>query len=237
MVSINKLSYLSPSPVVLAAGGGTRMGGAEKACLKVAGRSLLERHFDNFAAIGIPPSKVSVVCAHEAVRREAERLGGTPVESSFGLAPGTLGSFMSCFPASDCLVVHGDLLWEPAMVVAALESSAAAVVPVDPSSIDPEAMKAEVDSGRLVRLSKDIPPSDCHGESMGIFLFRRSVLPRLFACCGAAMRAKGSSASLDDAVTLLAESVDVAVVDVTGCLWDEVDTPEDLERAGKRFNV
>jgi choline kinase len=236
MAYYTNLSYLSPSPIVLAAGRGTRMGGVEKACLKVAGRSLLERHFDNFAELGLTADRVSVVYGTEGVRLETERLGGTPVMSGSAGAPGTLGSFMAGFPSGDCLVVHGDLLWEPSIAEAAMSCPGDAVVPVDPRSVDGEAMKAEVLEGKLVRLSKDLKPSASSGESMGMFLFRDGVLPDLRACCTKAAMEYGGRAALDDAVTLLAWLREVAVVFVPGSRWDEVDTPEDLARAEKLFN-
>lgn len=212
------------------------MGGVEKACLKVGGRSLLERHFENFAALGIAEERVSVVFGADHVRLETERLGGRPVKSLSSCAPGTLGSFMSGFPTGDCLVVHGDLLWEPSLALAAMKHPGGAVVPVDPRSVDGEAMKAEVSGGMLVSLSKELKPSACSGESMGMFLFRDDVLPGLLACCTMAAMEYAGRAALDDAVTLLARLREVAVVFVTGSRWDEVDTPEDLARAEKLFN-
>ncbi|MFO7625784.1 MAG: NTP transferase domain-containing protein [Candidatus Fermentibacteraceae bacterium] len=232
----NKLSYLSPSPIVLAAGGGRRMGGVEKACLKVGGRSLLERHFGNFAALGVTADRVSVVYGTEGVRLETERLGGRPVKSGLPGAPGTLGSFMAVFPSGECLVVHGDLLWEPSMAFTAMKCPGDAVIPVDPLSVDREAMKAEVYGGLLVRLSKDLKPAECSGESMGMFLFRGHVLPDLRACCTKAAMEFGCRAALDDAVTFLAQVRKVAVVFVPGSRWDEIDTPDDLARAERVFN-
>lgn len=236
MTYFNKPEYPGPSPIVLAAGGGTRMGGVEKACLKVGGRSLLERHFGNFAALGITAERVSVVFGAEGVQHETETLGGRPVRSSSPGAPGTLGSFVSCFPSGDCLVVHGDLLWEPSMACAAIKCMGDAVIPVDPRSTDSEAMKAQVRGGMLVRLSKDLNPPESCGESMGMFLFRRDVLPDLRACCTRASSELGERASLDDAVTLLARRRKVSVVFITGSRWDEIDTPEDLSRASGIFN-
>ncbi len=212
------------------------MGGTEKACLKVGGRSLLERHFENFAVLGVTADRVSVVYGTEGVRRETERLGGRPVKSLSPGAPGTLGSFTSCFPSGDSLVVHGDLLWEPSMACAAMQCRGDAVIPVDPRSADREAMKAEVRGGMLVRLSKDLTPTESSGESMGMFLFRRDVLPDLLVCSQKSAAELGDRAALDDAVTLLASVGEVVVVFVPGCRWDEVDTPDDLTRASGIFN-
>jgi choline kinase len=223
------------SGVVLAAGSGTRLGGVEKACLEIRGKTILERHFENFAALGLRPEGVRVVYARDGVRRMTECLGGIPIKSSSASASGTLGSFVSCFPSGHALVVHGDLLWQPAMAEAAISTGWGAVVPLDSESGDSEAMKAKVCGNRLVRLSKNLNPADCSGESMGIFLFRKTVLPELGKCCERAASRFGDRASLDDAVTLLAEEGLVKAVFVDGNLWEEIDTPADLQRARRRF--
>jgi len=70
MTYFNNLQYLGPSPIILAAGAGRRMGGVEKACLKVGGRTLLERHFGNFAELGLNAERVSVVYGTEGVLRD-----------------------------------------------------------------------------------------------------------------------------------------------------------------------
>jgi choline kinase len=212
------------------------MGGVEKACLRVGGISLLERHFRNFAALGVEPERVRVVYSGDATALETERLGGMPVRSSFPGEPGTLGSFMTCFPTDDTLVVHGDLVWEPSLALSALASPGGAVLPLEMGPADPEAMKAEVRDGLIVRLSKNLPPSRCHGESMGVFLFRKKVLSELRACCLRAMADLRGNAALDDAVNLLAEKTDVRWVSHGGGVWEEIDTPRDLERAEAVFS-
>lgn len=233
----NDLLFLfSPSPIVLAAGKGTRLGGVEKACLRVGGISLLERHFRNFRTLGVEPGRVRVVYAGEGTARETERLGGIPVKSRFPGEPGTLGSFMTCFPTDDALVVHGDLVWEPSLALAAMASPGGAVLPLEAGPADPEAMKAEVRGNLIVRLSKDLSPFLCHGESMGVFLFRMEVLPALKACCLRTMADLRGRAALDDAVNLLADKGDVRWVSAAGSVWEEIDTPPDQKRAEARFS-
>jgi choline kinase len=121
------------------------------------------------------------------------------------------------------------------MAEAAISTGWGAVVPLDSESGDSEAMKAEVCGDRLVRLSKNLNPADCSGESMGIFLFRKQVLSELGKCCERAASRFGDRASLDDAVTLLAQKGLVKAVFVDGNLWEEIDTPADLQRARRRF--
>lgn len=226
---------------MLAAGRGSRLktaaGGLPKALLTVGGRSVLDRQLEALSDVGVPPSAVTVVGGWRAseLRRRMPGEAGL-VENPRWADTDTLASLMAGLrEGDDVLVLHGDLVLRPDLLRRTLEGAGDVVIPVDALSADAEAMKVHLRDGGVWRLSKE-PGDGCAGESMGVFLIRRRALPA-FLREGRGILASAPRAAADDVVTALARSpgTEVATVDVTGCDWEEVDTPGDLERAREIF--
>lgn len=218
--------------VILAAGCGSRMGGSvPKALLAPGGRTLLERHLEILA----DASCVKVVCGFEAAL-VASALPPWPIaiENPEWRLTGTLASLLRAAPfaGGTLLVVHGDLLWTRRMLVAALSAPGEIVVPVDPSSGGPEAMKAVVVQGRIARLSKEAAPEESSGESMGVFILRGRALDGLLPVALSLLR-EDPRASVDDLVVGLASRgvAEAQPLFIEGEAWEEIDTPDDLARA------
>ncbi len=125
-------------------------------------------------------------------------------------------------------MIHGDLLWDTGLVKPLLYQPGEILLPVDPRRrMDTEAMKAEIRGDRLLHLSKELPVSRSAGESMGVFLLRRH---RRFREVSAGLL-DTPEASIDNGLNLAAAGMDIRVRCLSGEDWEEVDTPEDLERA------
>jgi choline kinase/phosphatidylglycerophosphate synthase len=211
--------------VVLAAGESERLrevtGGGSKALVKLLGLGL-ERvivvvgfHSGPVAAVAqrVAPGKVHIVEATHWSEGNAASLASAEAplseESSFLLA--TVDHVFSETALHDLLEAA-----EPAVLV-----------DPDPASvIFEEATKVRVDTeGRIVELGKEIPGPlvDC-----GAFLLSNAIFPAI-----AASRKEGD-ASLSAAVSRLARTERIAPVTLrTGAWWQDVDTPEDMTRAGK----
>lgn len=227
--------------VILAAGDGGRLagasGGVPKALLSVGGASILDRQLGALAAVGVGPFETTVVGGWRASKLR----GSLPAEVSFAKnadweTTETLASLLCGLRrGADTLVLHGDVVLRPGLLRSVLKSAGDVVVPVDAESADEEAMKVYLRDGSVWRLSKE-SSAHCAGESMGVFLLRRRALPA-FLREGRAILAAAPGATADDVVTALARrpGTEVAAVDVTGCDWEEVDTPGDLKRAREIF--
>lgn len=221
---------------VLAAGSGTRMGGGRpKILLEVGGASILRRHLDSLQAAGLGDAGLTVVTGFRrgTVERACSAAGVQTLYNPLWRNPGTLFSF-HVLPVFDdpLLVLHGDLVWDPRLVAPLPEVPGDIVIPVDPArAVDAEAMKAEVDGNRILRLSKGLPPRRSAGESMGVFLIR----------CQPTLRKLSQDltdrpeANLDDAVNRAADTLEVRALFTEDVPWEEVDTPRDLARARKAF--
>lgn len=218
--------------LIPAAGMGSRLGaGVPKILVNVGGVSILDRHLRSLSEMGLSPERVTVVTGFEGelLRARCRALGVSTVHNPDWRNPGTYSSLHLLPPSGeDLLVLHGDLLWEGGLVEPLLDKPGDILLPVDPRRrTDAEAMKAEVRGSLLLHLSKELPRHRSAGESMGVFLLRRH---RRFREISAGLL-DTPEASIDDGLNLAAGRMDIRVRFLSGEDWEEVDTPEDLERA------
>lgn len=223
--------------LILAAGIGSRLGaGIPKILVEVSGRTILSRHVDSLILAGIALEEVTVVTGYRSddVTEACRVLGLKTVYNPRWNTPGTFSSF-AAIPPSDTslLIIHGDLVWETGLAMGTLNCRGDIAIPVDPRNrADEEAMKAEVLGSRLLRLSKALPVSRSAGESMGMFFVRHHrILHRLSECLS-----DDPSANFDDAVNLATGFLRTEAWITDQFVWEEVDTPEDLAAAGRKFS-
>ncbi|MGC9107635.1 MAG: NTP transferase domain-containing protein [Infirmifilum sp.] len=92
-----------------------------------------------------------------------------------------------------------------------------------------EGLKVRLKGGEIVEVGKGIETR--YGIDTGLILVRekaRRYIERV-------MEERGPSASIGDALSLAAKDGEVAYVDVTGLLWKDIDTAEDLITARKLY--
>lgn len=216
--------------VLLAAGVGRRLGRASPKCLlEVGGRTLLERHLENLAALGIPVRVVTGFGAREVhafvppaqtVHNPEYRRG-----SLLSLAAGLEGL------DDDVLVMDADVLYDPSILadVARLERGFALDPRTDPGE---EEMMIGVREGvvRAIRRGR-LEGFDLVGEGVGFFKVDRASLPALAACVARADPDGDYEQALDEFVGRWG----AGFVRVGGRAWTEIDFPEDLERAEREI--
>ncbi len=226
--------------VVLAAGRSERLravtGGGSKALVRLGGLRLVERAIRTLLSTGL--ERVIVVVGYHAgpVAAVAQRVapGRVQVVEADDWEGGNGVSLSATEEAlgeeRSFLLVSADHVFSEGALNDLVESGTAALL-VDPapgSVVFEESTKVRVDrDGRIVELGKGLPgPTvDC-----GAFL-----LPREIFDAARASRAAGDG-SLSAAVTELARTHPVAAVPLrTGAWWHDVDTPDDLRRAGRLF--
>ncbi len=88
-----------------------------------------------------------------------------------------------------------------------------------------EGLKLRIDQSRIVEADKSLTP--VYGIDTGIIYCNNSARKYIRK----ALKQNGATATIKDALNLAAGDGQVGFVDVTGLLWKDIDTPQDLEKA------
>ncbi len=212
--------------VLLAAGVGRRLGDDKpKALLEIGGRTLLARHLENLAALGVPVRIVTGFMAAALLehageaehRHNPEYRRGSLLSLSAGL--GGLDE--------DAVIMDADVLYDPSILadVIALERGFAIDPRTDPGE---EEMMIGVQDVvvRAIRRGR-LGGYDLVGEGVGFFKIDRASLPALRACIDRADPEGDYEAALDEFVA----EHGAGFVEVAGRPWTEIDFPEDVATA------
>ena len=111
-------------------------------------------------------------------RRAAGRLEVEPVWNPFWSVSNVIGS---AWMARDRLTgpfvyLHADTVFDPSILDDLLAAPGPVALPVDLRPCEPEQMKARIDDGRILHLSKKLSDADTAGEFIGIGVFRDEAL-------------------------------------------------------------
>ncbi len=234
--------------VILAAGLGWRLRGGEerppKCLLRFDGQSLLERHLDALARVGVTALHVGVGYKARDVEREVARLA-PPFPVRLVYNPDyhegnivTLHTLREALLAGDdLLLMDADVLYHPD-VLHRLVSSAHRNCFLMDRDFEPgeEPVKLCVAEGRLVEFGKSLPPQlrfDRCGESVGFFKLDAAMAARLAQRARDYVARGNREAFYEDALRdlLLSTPQAFGFEDVTGIPWIEIDFQQDIRRA------
>jgi len=208
--------------VLLIAGVGRRLAGDRpKVLLEVGGRTLLDRHLENLAALGIP---VLAVTGWQAERIPVARQVVNPEYRR-----GSLLSLKAALSAvdEDVILMDGDVLYDPSILadVARLPRGFAIDPRTDPGD---EEMMVGVKGGKVRAIRRGrLPGFEVVGEGVGFFKVDRASLPALRK----AVEASDPDSDYEKALDRFVGEHGADYVLVAGRPWTEIDFEQDLERA------
>ena len=178
--------------VILAAGFASRLrpltDDRPKCLLKIDGETILTRMIRSVMTSGI--DKIVLVAGYRAemITQHLDANFGSGLNVEFVLNTGYSGNnnayslWMSREKVKgDFLLMDGDIVFDGEIISRLRESSAPALFAVSRHELGDEEMKVRVDQGmRITEISKEIPPDEAYGESVGIEIFRGGHVDSLF---------------------------------------------------------
>ncbi|MGD9603038.1 MAG: NTP transferase domain-containing protein [Gammaproteobacteria bacterium] len=231
--------------VMLAAGVGNRLGTATdgpKSLLTFGGRTLLERHLENLASLGVASLTLCVGYRAELIEAHIEN-APLPVRCIHN-ADYRRGSVVSLWTVrealtcdDDILLMDADVLYAPALLSRLAHSPHPNCFLLDEDFVPgDEPVKICVKNGRIVEFRKRIAADlryDFWGESVGFFKFGPSCARALAKGCETYVDAGRLDEPYEEIIRdlVLEDRYPLAFERVAALPWLEIDFPEDLVRA------
>jgi choline kinase len=225
--------------LILAAGRGRRLEtvlpGQPKCLLTFGSRSLLQHQVAALQGIGCRECVVVVGYRHEMIREHLKGCGSTItyIENPIFDRTNTIYSLWLAREhfGDDFVYFNADVLFDYRVLsrlVAGRTSNLACVK----GRCGEEEVKVVVSDGRISRIGKQLTPSECYGEFIGIARFAREDNARFAAVLDECIADEGNwNRFFEYAVDRLAQERRLAAVDISDLPSTEIDFPEDLVRA------
>ena len=226
--------------VILAAGQARRLypltQDIPKTLLRVNGVTILERQVTALRAAGIRDITV-VVGHHEEKVREALGRAVSYISNPYFAATADIVSLWCARKRFDgpFVYMHGDVVFAPAVLQRLLDDEPAAVrLAVEAKECDQEDEKVRIVDGRVVEISKTMPPASADGEFIGLARVSAAAAPGLRQALEALIDEGELETQCVSAVQRLIDlGTHVHVTAVDGMPWCEVDFPADLDHANR----
>lgn len=228
--------------IIFAAGVGRRLQtvtqGKPKCLVEIGGQTLLSRHVEGLAQLGVDHIVLVVGFAQDAIR-EAIASQSTTCEIHWVVNEQFVrGSITSLWAAreemdDDVLLMDADVFYAPEILARLVRSSHSSALLMDETvKQDSEECMIASQEGRVLSLSKTLPAHyDEAGEGVGFLKVKKEAIPSLLSSVQSCIKADKLDMEYEDALTTFFENVPVGYEKIGGLPWIEIDFPEDIQRA------
>lgn len=227
--------------IILSAGKGSRLlpltADRPKCLIEFNGKSLLEWQLDALAESGIKEVVIVTGFREDLVEAVAARRNGVrTLFNPFYHVADNLGSVWMARGEfdRDVILMNGDTLVSPALLgrVQAANGGAITVTVDEKDDYDADDMKVLREGTRLLRIGKALEPGQYNAESIGVLAFRGTGPGLFMDQVDHMMRTtEGTRRWYLRAIDAIAGDTEVQTVSIKGEDWQEVDFPEDLDKA------
>jgi choline kinase len=231
--------------VILAAGIASRLrpltDHTPKCLLKVGGKSILELTIENLRET-INPEIIIVTGYLENLIREFVKMKFPEMNITFinNTIYASTNNIYSLWLArdeimgNDMLMMDSDIVFDKKIITKLLGSGYKNCLALKRHDVQDEEIKVKTDSaGRVLEISKTVPPNEAAGESIGIEFFGKETVPELFSLIEKiVVTEKKVNVFYEVAFQELADNRhDFFAVDTSEYSCMEIDTAEDLKTA------
>ncbi|HEY1606856.1 MAG TPA: phosphocholine cytidylyltransferase family protein [Allosphingosinicella sp.] len=228
--------------VILSAGKGSRLlpltADRPKCLIGLSGKTLLDWQLDTLQAGGVAEIVIVAGFRDDLVDAAAARRRGVrTLFNPFYHVADNLGSVWMARAEfdRDLLLLNGDTLVSQPLLARVLAAATGpiAVTVDEKADYDADDMKVLRDGDRLLRIGKALEPGNYDAESIGLLAFRGEGARIFIDRVERMMRSsEGTRRWYLRAIDALAQDgADIRTVSIRGEDWQEVDFPEDVEKA------
>lgn len=232
--------------VILAAGVGKRLWPITqhrpKCLIEIGGKSLLVRHLEILASLGITQVTLVVGYKQEMIRAAVgTECGGVDLRFQVNeqFQRGSVGSLWVARNAldGDTIIMDADVLYHREVMRRLVQSASPNALLMDESvEQQSEECMVVVRGGRVVALTKRMPSAyDLAGEGVGFLKVRGADTPTLVASLQRCMDRGLLDMEYEDALLDFFGEATVGFERIGGLPWIEIDFPEDVARAEREI--
>ena len=236
--------------VILAAGVASRLrpltNHTPKCLLKVCSKNLLELTIENLLDNKI--SEIIIVTGYlenkirDFIDLRFPELNITIIYNEFYNSTNNIYSLWlakNALNGEDMLLMDSDIVFNSQIIKKLCSSGKKNCLALKRHDLSDEEIKVKIDKkGRVLEIGKEVKISEAAGESVGIELFGREVIPALFNIIDRKENVEKNVNQFYEAAfqELITSSHEIYIVDISEYFSMEIDTAEDLRLAGELYN-
>ena len=236
--------------VILAAGVASRLrpltNHTPKCLLKVCSKNLLELTIENLLDNKI--SEIIIVTGYlenkirDFIDLRFPELNITIIYNEFYNSTNNIYSLWlakNALHGEDMLLMDSDIVFNSQIIKKLCSSGKKNCLALKRHDLSDEEIKVKIDKkGRVLEIGKEVKISEAAGESVGIELFGREVIPALFNIIDRKVNIEKNVNQFYEAAfqELITSSHEIYIVDISEYFSMEIDTAEDLRLAGELYN-